>query len=82
MTPRERIDNARKTNDRRDRLDRKVGFADPGLCPEDLMLRTIMSAIWAGLESDDWDCVAEGYEMAVDLHLRMTGKRFDIGRHA
>lgn len=80
MTPRERIDKARKTNNRRDEAERGVGWTPPGDCAPDFLLRTIMSAIDAGLQSEDWDCVAEAYEMAIDLHLKMKGMRYDPAR--
>lgn len=82
MTPRQRIDKARKTNDHRDKGDRAAGFAPPNFGPVDMTLRTAMCAIWAGLGIEDWDCVAEGYEILVDLHLKMTGEQYDPARMA
>lgn len=80
MTVRERLDKARLTNERRDRIERGVGFAAPNDGPADQTLRTAMCAIQCGLEQEDLDCVAEGYEMLVDLHMKLTGKRYDPAR--
>ncbi len=80
MTPRERIDKARNTNNARDYLERDAGFAPPDTGPLDLTLRTIMCAVHAGLVLEDLDCVAEAYEMLIDLHMKMTGIRFDPAR--
>ena len=82
MTVRERLDKARRTNDKRDRTDRRNGFSAPNDGPADMALRTAMCAIECGLQMEDLDCVAEGYEMLVDLHLKMTGKRYDPARAA
>ena len=58
---------ARATNRHRDKLDRKNGFAAPSDCPVDVALGTAMGAIYAGLSSSDWNCIAEGYAMLEDV---------------
>lgn len=80
------VDKARKTNDRRDAIERKAGFGVPGDIGDDDLIRTAMLAILSGMQgggrhAGDWDCIAEGYEFLVDLHFRMTGKRYDPARH-
>lgn len=64
---------ARATNRHRDKLDRKNGFAAPSDCPVDVALETAMGAIYAGLSSSDWNCVAEGYAILEDV-LAMLAK--------
>jgi hypothetical protein len=62
---------ARQTNARRDADDREGGKAGaPGDCPLDLHLRTAISALAAGMDAGDWDCVAEGLAMLQDAELR------------
>ena len=43
-------------------IDRENGES-PGPLPIDLALRTVMSAIHAGLESLDWECVEDAFVM-------------------
>lgn len=69
---------ARRTNAKRDQDEREVGFAAPSDCTPDLQLRTAMMAIQAGIEMDDWDCIAEAQAMLEHLHLVITGKKFEL----
>ena len=80
MTPQEvkrLVDKARTTNWERDRIDRANGFGVPGDGGHDDLLRTAMSALEAGMREENWEAVAEGYEMLADLHRRMTGKLYN-----
>lgn len=63
------VASARATNNRRDEAERKSGWATPGQGALDLRLRTAMSAIACGLQTDDFEAVAEGYCMLEDLHI-------------
>lgn len=74
------IDQARRNNDKHDAIDRKYGFAPPNVGPADITVRTILGALWAALQTKDWNIVAEAYEITVDLHRGMTGKTYDPGR--
>lgn len=70
----EMIGKARSTNVKRDGQDRKHGFAAPVDCTYDVQLRTVMSAIEAGMRGDDWTCIAEAYCMAEDLVHEMRSR--------
>jgi hypothetical protein len=59
------IQKAQKTNRRRDHCERGAGFATPDSDRESL-LRTVVSALEAGVRRKDWDCVAEGLVMLAD----------------
>ena len=61
---------ARETNARRDRDERRAGFAAPPDATLDLHLRNAISAVIAGIEGRDWDCVAEGLAMVQDCESR------------
>ncbi len=54
---------ARDTNRKRDNVEREVGYAAVPDCPPDLQIRTAMSAIQAGIASNDWNCIAEAQAM-------------------
>jgi len=47
-------------NAERDRIERQANFATPADGGVSSLLRTSISAIVSGIETDDWDCVAEG----------------------
>ena len=55
-----------QTNAQRDQIDRNHGNAPPGNCPIIVHLRTVASAIEAGIRSEDWNAVAEGQVMLLD----------------
>jgi hypothetical protein len=61
------IQKARETNRRRDEEERAVGFAAPPDCDRESQLRTVVCALVSGIESKDWDCIAEGLVMLADL---------------
>lgn len=60
-------------NEVRGAQERRAGFASPQDGPPDMTVRTIMCAIYAGLVTEDWAIIAEGYVMLGDLHRMMTG---------
>ena len=64
---------ARETNRKNSVIDRRHGFGVPEDGPQDVLVRTIMAAIWCGLTTEDWNAVAEGYCLLSDLHMLMTG---------
>lgn len=59
---------ARAVNAQRDAIDISGPVAR---CPLDLQLRTALSAIFCGLETRDWDCVAEGTVMIQDAEAQV-----------
>lgn len=54
---------ARKTNARRDEIDKRNGFVTPYECGADGLLKTIREAIECGIRAGDWNIVAEGQAM-------------------
>lgn len=72
----ELMERARKTNAKRDKDERKAGFAANSVFAPDLQLRTAMSAIQAGIAVEDWNCIAEAQAMLEHLHLVVTGKPY------
>lgn len=64
------IRKARKTNALRDLSDMATGFGTPHTSIE-LALRTAMSALVCGIETDDWNCVAEAFEMIQELESKV-----------
>lgn len=64
---------ARKTNARRDKIDRANGFAPPCDCSMTVLIETVMGAIEAGITTDDWHPVAEGQAMLEVLLKRLQG---------
>lgn len=58
---------AQRTNRRRDVSDALFGFAAPSRSPDEVWLKTITSALEAGIGREDWDCVAEGLVMLEDF---------------
>jgi hypothetical protein len=68
------IQAARRTNAERDAQDREVGSAAPEDCSLDLHLWTAVSAITAGIQTEDWSCVAEGLAMLQDAELRVRSQ--------
>ena len=73
------IRKARATNRRRDASERRSGFASPSDGPLDLTLRTVMSALEAGIRTDDWDCIAEGFAMLEDLEIAVRAAQLNGG---
>jgi hypothetical protein len=60
----ELINRARKTNAAYDAIDRLNGKAPPGECGDlETFLCTVAAAIFAGMNRQDWNCVAEGWAM-------------------
>jgi hypothetical protein len=60
------IERAEATNRERDALERSAGLAAPPDFPLDLLVRTAISALEAGLRENNWDCVAEATAMLGD----------------
>jgi hypothetical protein len=64
---------AARHNKALDRADREAGFSPPfsGTGPGDLagLLRTAISAIIAGHQTDSWDCVGEGLVMVIEAEV-------------
>lgn len=50
---------ARETNARRDSSELRNGFTPESKQPPHIRLRTAISAIEAGITSDNWSCIAE-----------------------
>ena len=72
---------ARRVNAKRDRDERKAGFAAPSDGPLSQQIRTAMSAIEAGIRVKDWNCIAEGQAMlellaekSHQLEIELVGK--------
>ena len=57
------IKKAQKTNQSRSKIDRKTGFAPPEDCPIDNHVHTVLNAIEAGIVLEDWNTIAEAYDM-------------------
>lgn len=70
------VDAAAVTNVRRSADERKAGWAAPEAGPPDLTLRTAMSAIHCGLDTEDDAAVAEGLDILRTLHVQMTGSPY------
>ena len=58
---------ARKTNLMRDSADKEVGSVPPSEASLLEHLRTAMFAIEAGIQTDDWNAVAEGQAMLEEI---------------
>lgn len=65
------IRKAEQTNRERDAIDRKAGFASPLDTNCSACLRVVISAITAGINMRDWDCVAEGLDMLQHAELKI-----------
>ncbi len=72
---------ARAANAERDRLELEVGFAPPHIGGDQPMmwLRTIVSALEAGLRSDDTESIAEGLAMLVDFEESVRNSSLSPG---
>jgi hypothetical protein len=74
---------ARKTNRERDAIDHQMGFGAPGDCPAPIRMRTAMEALRCGMEMQDWNCVAEAFDMieCYELTIREAprGSEMDNG---
>lgn len=71
---------ATKKNAEFDAIDAAHGNPTPAECGPVEQLRTAITAILAGMETEDWDCVAEGvlFVAEAELALRSTSQG---GRH-
>jgi hypothetical protein len=77
------IQKARETNRQRDQADRAGGFAAPPDCDRESQLRTVVSALVSGIQSMNWNCVAEGLVVLADLaDYHPWESRFDGGAAA
>ena len=76
QTAKRLVAKSRITNAKADASDRSHGFGAPPDYPPDLLLRTAMGAIACGLEHQDFNAVAEGYVMLIDLHTKIQGTEF------
>ena len=68
---------ARATNIRRSEDEMNSGFASPERGPYDVTVRTVMCALMAGMQTDDWNCVAEAYDILCSLHRGAFKTNFD-----
>jgi hypothetical protein len=75
---RRRIEKARRTNRARDEIERSSGHAPPSACPLDIELRTVLEALYCGLNGQDWVTVCEGIAMLQDAEFRVR-KAMDGG---
>lgn len=64
------IAEAEITNQRFDEMEHKAGFASPNdpikdsrITSEEMLARTVLMALAAGIKMQDWTCVAEAYVM-------------------
>lgn len=64
---RELLENAERTNKERDQIERDAGLAALSDCPPDMVTRTAITALCAGIQMRDWDCVAEATCMLADI---------------
>ena len=67
---RDLVDKAVNTNQNRDEDEIGAGFQPPASGEDDILLRTAMTALVAGMRMYDWDAVAEAYVMLRQLHHR------------
>jgi len=65
------MQDARKTNAMLDKIDRLHGLAAPADCSIGIQIDTAMGAIRAGIDTDDWACVAEGQAILETLKRRI-----------
>lgn len=63
----DRVARARRTNAERDAIDRAVGTATPAEAGHWESIATAASAVAAGLQTDDWDCVAEAFVLLEEI---------------
>lgn len=74
---RDLIDKAVRTNQQRDEDEIAAGFQPPAGGDDAGLLRTAMQAILCGIQTDDWNNVAEGFVMLRQLHHRAYKKYFN-----
>ena len=48
-------------------MERKAGLGAVSDCPPDMIVRTAISALEAGLTTKDWNCVAEAADMLAKM---------------
>ena len=65
------VEKAKKTNAKRDADDRKFGFAPPKECPIDVHISTALEAVKAGIITQDWGTVAEGWAILEEVLERI-----------
>jgi hypothetical protein len=75
------IDRGRVSSRRRIEECRNLGLAGYDDGPPDALLDAVMIAMFTGLSSGSWVCVAEAYVMAANLYRMMTGRESDFDRH-
>src|SRR5260370_19825954 len=77
----ELMQRARATNLERDRLELEVGLAPPHIGGDQPAnwLRTMISALEAGLRSSDTDAIAEGLAMLVDFEESVRNSSLSPG---
>lgn len=61
---------ARATNRERDKIDEANSGSVPLDEPLDQILRVVISAITAGIDTQSWHCVAEGLDMLQQAEVR------------
>lgn len=65
------IEEARQTVTRMDAIDHEYGFANPTQSPLSVGLATVMSAMKAGLVTQDWANVGEAYVMLEQIQQQV-----------
>jgi len=68
----DRIAVARRTNARRDRLDRDNGFAAPMDTPISVQVGTVMAALECAIRMQDWTVACEAFALAADLRAQLV----------
>ena len=71
----DRLQKAKRTNTKRDALDRGMGFATPSETELPIYLATALEAVKAGGKLEDWDFVAEGVVMLEELLTHLKERR-------
>lgn len=74
------VRDAGKRNAERDKIDEDASMLPPWKCNPDIQMRTVICALCAGIESDDWGCIAEGLAMLIqaELPVRQLCDELDI----
>lgn len=62
---------ARETNVERDEFDREAGWGVPSEGPLGGHVSTVRSALICGIDTEDWDCVAEAAAMCEEIMDRL-----------
>ena len=53
-------------------IERATGYTSPANCPPEVELRTVEAALECAIQTNDWDCVAEGLVMLKDATRKVT----------